>query len=1137
MENVSRSGIHDFNWASRKAEEAASRRYQAVHWLGCLVGPLGVADQPSEKEFIACLRNGLILCNAINKIQPGSVPKVVENHLPIPSLTWDSQPLPAYQYFENVRNFLVAVEELKLPAFEASDLEREAYEAGSAGRVVDCILALKAYHELKQVNGGSGVSKCVKSPLLVTSGSKNLSRPQNAASTKSHRQLDMSAAGDSSSLEDSICKALADCMFNAKENIDDNFLASFHTKNSDVVKGLRKILAICMDDKLENKVELKSCLQDVLREQSVDKSPSKPRRKLPTNTKQGHWKLLRRQEQDLSDLKALLSQTKEEFEHLQSLLLNDLKQLDTQVKDMSTATLGYHKVVQENRNLYNLVQDLKGNIRVYCRIRPIFDAKANNVIDFIGEDGSVVVVDPSKPQKDRRHFQFNRVYGPTATQDEVFKDTQPLIRCVMDGYNVCILAYGQTGSGKTYTMCGPSGGSTNDMGINYLALNDLFEMSNQRKDIINYEICAQMVEIYNEQVRDLLAEDSSSSKYPSSIHFSTLMKIRSHPCKGGMSLPDAVLLPVKSTADVLNLMKLGEINRAVCSTAMNNQSSRSHSVLTVHVNGKYTSGSALHSRLHLVDLAGSERVDKSEVSGDRLKEAQHINKSLSCLGDVFSALSQKCFHVPYRNSKLTLLLQDALGGNAKTLMFAHISPEGDDFSETVSTLKFAQRVSTVELGAASLNKQSSEVVDLRLQVENLKKALMIKESMSLSVNRHPTTTCEKPKIASDKSPQRSRRLSIENKKPAEAMIDRAPLRSRRMSLEHPSSAKSETSSSSMPKSRRLSIETPVTVKHDEVRNSRYMNPEKVPLELSVPSTRRLSSEHSRMMKEEKVQIEPGRLKEQKSFSSSGQVKTGTTERTPPRPRRLGIENQCAMRSDKTASTDSRRDNKTTSSTSTKHTGDSGSARAQRLSLEGPKSSKMKCFEIDMSEDMCKLSDSNSDLCSPGHNFTCLGQPTLADYESEAPLFQPQFTTEPIRLTVPGFEFAMDGEFNITNDFQTSEAVRSGHGKRSQIKKSIRILGKLINGSDKKSQQKTEAHIRSRNTAADAKLPVKTSSTGSRRESLTGIQSTGPEKLRRSSLGGKSTDACVSESRMAKSPPPSFRSSAKTGNPTAGHRWM
>ncbi|GAB2267043.1 hypothetical protein Dimus_002026 [Dionaea muscipula] len=529
MANVRTSGMHDFNLASRKAEEAALRRYQAVHWLECLVCPLGVADQPSEKEFISCLRNGLILCNAINKIQPGSVPKVVESHLATQSLPWDSQPLPAYQYFENVRNFLMVVKELKLPAFDASDLETEAYEAGSAGRVVDCILALKAYHEWRQINGGNGVSKCTKSPLLPNSRSGNFSRPLKLSSANAHRHLNMPIVDESLSLEDSVVKALADCMVNGKENIDGNLLASFHTKNLDPVKGLSKILASCMDAKLENTVELKSSLHDILREQtgSVCKSTSTPMRKLPTNTSAGqcracltkgscdHWKLLQRQEIDLFDLKALLSQTKEEFEHLQSQLLNDLKQLENQVKDMSTAALGYHKVVQENRSLYNLVQDLKGNIRVYCRVRPIFDTEANNVIDFIGEDGSVIVVDPSKPQKDgRKVFQFNRVFGPTATQDDVFKDTQPLIRSVMDGYNVCILAYGQTGSGKTYTMCGPSSGSTKDMGINSFALNDLFEMSYQRKDVISYDILAQMVEIYNEQVRDLLAEDSSSTKYP-----------------------------------------------------------------------------------------------------------------------------------------------------------------------------------------------------------------------------------------------------------------------------------------------------------------------------------------------------------------------------------------------------------------------------------------------------------------------------------------------------------------------------------------------------------------------------------------------------------------------------------------------
>ncbi|CAH8381996.1 unnamed protein product [Eruca vesicaria subsp. sativa] len=204
-------------------------------------------------------------------------------------------------------------------------------------------------------------------------------------------------------------------------------------------------------------------------------------------------------------------------------------------------------------------------------------------------------------------------------------------------------------------------------------------------------------------------------------------------------------------------MDLGHMNRAVSSTAMNDRSSRSHSCVTVHVQGRdLTSGTILHGSMHLVDLAGSERVDKSEVTGDRLKEAQHINKSLSALGDVISSLSQKTSHVPYRNSKLTQLLQDSLGkiiktiitrcicvytkhffstsvcmllgGSAKTLMFVHISPEADTLGEAISTLKFAERVGSVELGAARVNKDNSEVKELKEQIVNLKMALSRKEN-------------------------------------------------------------------------------------------------------------------------------------------------------------------------------------------------------------------------------------------------------------------------------------------------------------------------------------------------------------------------------------------------------------------------
>ncbi|XP_074588058.1 kinesin-like protein KIN-14P, partial [Curcuma longa] len=241
-----------------------------------------------------------------------------------------------------------------------------------------------------------------------------------------------------------------------------------------------------------------------------------------------------------------------------------------------------------------------------------------------------------------------------------------------------------------------------------------------RKDTICYEISVQMIEIYNEQVRDLL-NDGPQKK----------LDIRNS-SQTGMAVPDANVVPVTSTEEVIELMNLGQRNRAVCSTSMNERSSRSHSCLTIHVHGReLASGSVLRGCLHLVDLAGSERVNKSEVKGDRLKEAQHINKSLAALGDVISALAQKNSHVPYRNSKLTQLLQDSLGGLAKTLMFVHISPEVDALSETLSTLKFAERVATIELGAAKMNKDNGELKELRQQVASLRVALAKKEEEAL----------------------------------------------------------------------------------------------------------------------------------------------------------------------------------------------------------------------------------------------------------------------------------------------------------------------------------------------------------------------------------------------------------------------
>ncbi|KAJ0103183.1 hypothetical protein Patl1_03773 [Pistacia atlantica] len=369
----------------------------------------------------------------------------------------------------------------------------------------------------------------------------------------------------------------------------------------------------------------------------------------------------------------------------------NLTGLEHYIKNLEVASSSYQKVLEENRVLYNQVQDLKGTIRVYCRVRPFLPGQSHgqSTVDYIGENGNIMVVNPFKQGKDaRKMFLFNKVFAPNVSQEQIYVDTQPLVRSVLDGYNVCIFAYGQTGSGKTYTMSGPDLTTEETWGVNYRALRDLFQISKTRGDAIKYEVGVQMIEIYNEQVRDLLVSDGSNRR----------LDIRNTAQSNGLNVPDASLIPVISTEDVLDLMKIGQKNRAVGATALNERSSRSHSVLTVHVLGKeLVTGSILKGCLHLVDLAGSERVDKSEAVGER-------------------------------NSKLTQVLQDSLGGQAKTLMFVHINPESNAIGETISTLKFAERVSSIELGAAKSNKESGEIRELKEEISNLKQSLERKEA-------------------------------------------------------------------------------------------------------------------------------------------------------------------------------------------------------------------------------------------------------------------------------------------------------------------------------------------------------------------------------------------------------------------------
>ncbi|XP_031497647.1 kinesin-like protein KIN-14F [Nymphaea colorata] len=751
------AGLSDVNLASRRAEESVARRYQAAGWLKKMVGIVGSRDlphEPSEEEFLLGLRNGLILCNVLNKVHPGAVPKVVEN--PVDSVYLpDGAALSAYQYFENVRNFLVAIQEMGLPTFEASDLEK----GGSCIKVVNSVLALKSYGDWKQsgANGSWKFGSSLKPPIhgrCMTRVGKNFEPfMRNAPHMDSNGLMGQSAhfgsdvQGSGSHSLDMLVRALlserkpeevpivVESMLTKVTEEFERRLASQSEQIQTVLKNLvlsddkrslseAKILAaLCSGNQPKNAVDgnsvggLVTSDQQEKRDQiSYCTSISKEEYESRMQKQQALFNL---QQQEIRELKHVLQTTRTHVQFMQSKCSEEFHYLGRHLQDLTQAASGYHKVLEENRQLYNQVQDLKGSIRVYCRVRPFLPGQQSGLctVDYIG-DGNITISNPMKQEKgSRRSFNFNKVFGPSASQEEVFCDTQPLIRSVLDGYNVCIFAYGQTGSGKTYTMTGPKQITVESQGVNYRALSDLFHISEQRKDVFVYDISVQMIEIYNEQVRDLLVCDNSKR-----------LEIRNSSQQNGFNVPDANLVPVTSTSEVIELMNIGQKNRAVGATALNDRSSRSHSCLTVHVQGRDAiSGAILRGCLHLVDLAGSERVDKSEATGERLKEAQHINKSLSALGDVIAALAQKNSHIPYRNSKLTQLLQDSLGGQAKTLMFVHISPEVDAIGETMSTLKFAERVSTVELGAARINKETGEIRELREQIASLKAALARRE--------------------------------------------------------------------------------------------------------------------------------------------------------------------------------------------------------------------------------------------------------------------------------------------------------------------------------------------------------------------------------------------------------------------------
>lgn len=375
----------------------------------------------------------------------------------------------------------------------------------------------------------------------------------------------------------------------------------------------------------------------------------------------------------------------------------------------------------ERKKLYDKVLELRGNIRVFCRCRPLSDeeilAGASSVVEFDTTRDNELGIRINGSSK--KVFKFDRVFTTQDDQVAVFADTAPVVVSVLDGYNVCIFAYGQTGTGKTFTM----EGTHDNRGVNYRTLEELFRVANERNGLFKYDISVSVLEVYNEQIRDLLA----SSTQPGH----TVKKLEIKQVADGVHhVPGLVEAQVHSMNEVWDVLQTGSSARAVGSTNVNEHSSRSHCVLCVMVKGEnLISGECTRSKLWLVDLAGSERIAKTDVQGERLKEAQSINKSLSALGDVISALATKNSHIPYRNSKLTHLLQDSLGGDSKTLMFVQISPNESDSGETLSSLNFATRVRGIELGPARKQLDSSDLLKYKQMFEKAKQEGKVKDDM------------------------------------------------------------------------------------------------------------------------------------------------------------------------------------------------------------------------------------------------------------------------------------------------------------------------------------------------------------------------------------------------------------------------
>nr|XP_055242555.1 kinesin-like protein KIF3A isoform X1 [Gorilla gorilla gorilla] len=368
------------------------------------------------------------------------------------------------------------------------------------------------------------------------------------------------------------------------------------------------------------------------------------------------------------------------------------------------------------------------NVKVVVRCRPLNEREKSmcykQAVSVDEMRGTITVHKTDSSNEPPKTFTFDTVFGPESKQLDVYNLTaRPIIDSVLEGYNGTIFAYGQTGTGKTFTMEGVRA-IPELRGIIPNSFAHIFGHIAKAEGDTRFLVRVSYLEIYNEEVRDLLGKDQTQR-----------LEVKERP-DVGVYIKDLSAYVVNNADDMDRIMTLGHKNRSVGATNMNEHSSRSHAIFTITIecSEKGIDGN-MHVRmgkLHLVDLAGSERQAKTGATGQRLKEATKINLSLSTLGNVISALVDgKSTHVPYRNSKLTRLLQDSLGGNSKTMMCANIGPADYNYDETISTLRYANRAKNIK-NKARINEDPKDALlrQFQKEIEELKKKLEEGEEIS-----------------------------------------------------------------------------------------------------------------------------------------------------------------------------------------------------------------------------------------------------------------------------------------------------------------------------------------------------------------------------------------------------------------------